>query len=59
MEKYLWKEVEELLDGIPKMKKKEAIEALSASIRFLMKKMSPFYEKAILEEKCQDSHEEL
>lgn len=58
MEKQKWDDVKKTLDNIPSMKKKEAIKSLTSIVAFMLQKITVFYEKAILEERSKDLHEE-
>ena len=43
MKMYSWKDIENLLDTLPHMRKKESIKSLGISLRFLSEKLKVFY----------------
>ena len=43
MKMYSWKDIENLLDTLPRMRKKESIQSLGIALRFLSEKLKVFY----------------
>ena len=43
MKMYSWKDIENLLDTLPTMRKKESIQSLGIALRFLSEKLKVFY----------------
>ena len=43
MKMYSWKDIENELDEIPKLRKKDAIQRLTLTVRFLSEKLKVFY----------------